>query len=155
MIVTNACLINAYHFGLGRHIYYIPPDQRQRIFMWLWIGEPTNLFAVFLVRVSICLFFKRLVPPKKVYNWTIWGTIAALIISDLYISIYYFFQCKPLRKIWDEETPGSCFSHAVMVSCTWLYQGEFTGLVQSNWLGFSDQMLIRFKPCPFLQISYY
>lgn len=124
MILTNACLINAYHLGLGRHIYYIAPDQLGRLFMWLWIGEPTNLFAVFLVRLSVCLFFKRLVPPKKVYISTLWGFIAALTISDVYVSVYYFFQCRPLRKIWIPEVPGSCFNYAIKASAIWLYQGE-------------------------------
>lgn len=53
----------------------------------MWIGEPTNLFAVFQVRISVCLFFKRLVPPENVYIWTLWGFIAALTIS-----VYIFFN---------------------------------------------------------------
>ena len=109
--------------------YYLNPDQISQTFMWLWAAEPTNLFAVYLVRLSISLFFLRLVPPKKSYIWVIWSTIVTLTISDVYISINYFFQCRPIRKVWEPETPGSCFGHLVTDIATWFYQGEFDWLL--------------------------
>ncbi len=123
-IVTNAFLMNAYHHGLGRHIYFLNSNQISQTFMWLWAAEPTNLFAVFLVRLSISLFFLRLVPPNKTYFWVIWGTIAGLSISDIFISIDYFFECRPIRKVWSPETPGNCFDQEVTIVATWLYQGK-------------------------------
>ena len=124
MVVTNAFLMNAYHHGLGRHIYYLTAEEESETFKWLWAAEPTNLFAVYLVRLSIALFLLRLVPPKKVYIWLIWSMIAALTISDIFVSIYYFFECRPLHKVWVPSTPGSCFDRSVTKGATWLYQGE-------------------------------
>lgn len=118
--------MNSYNYGLGRHMYYLKPDQVKQTFMWLWAAEPTNLFAVFLVRISISLFVLRLIPPKKIYRWTIWGTIAGLIISDVFISIYYFFQCRPIRKVWEPATQGRCLPLGVDSAATWLYQGEIS-----------------------------
>ena len=117
--------MTAYHYGLGRHFYYLTPSQLSNTFKWLWAAEPTNLFAVYLVRLSISLFFLRLVPPKKVYKLLIWGTIAALTISDTFISVNYFFECRPLRKVWEPETPGTCFPKGVDAAATWLYQGSY------------------------------
>ena len=122
-ILTNGFLINAYKHGLGRHIYYLGQDDVQEAFKWLWAAEPTNLFAVYLVRLSISLFFLRLVPPRRAYIWLIWGTIVALTVSDIYISIDYFFQCRPIQKVWQPDVPGSCFDPQVTVVATWLYQG--------------------------------
>ncbi|KAL8774317.1 MAG: hypothetical protein Q9209_001068 [Squamulea sp. 1 TL-2023] len=76
--------------------------------MWLWAAEHTNLFAVFLMRLSIALFFLRLVPPKKRYIWTIWGIIGILAVSDIYVSIDFFFECIPIRKVWLPHTSGLC-----------------------------------------------
>ena len=118
--------MNSYHYGLGRHMYYLKPDQVEQTFMWLWAAEPTNLFAVFLVRISISLFVLRLIPPKRIYRWTIWGTIAGLIISDVFVSIYYFFQCTPIRKVWEPATQGRCLPLEVDIAATWLYQGEIS-----------------------------
>lgn len=113
-------------------MYYLKPDQITQTFMWLWAAEPTNLFAVFLVRLSISLFFLRLIPPKKIYLWIIRGTIAALIISDIFISIYYFFACRPIQKVWKPATPGECFGREVDVAATWLYQGEVALKIHSQ-----------------------
>lgn len=92
--------------------------------MWLWIAEPTNLVAVFLVRISISLFFLRLIPPKKFYLWIIRVTIAALIVSAVFVSAIYFIQCTPIRKVWEPGTPGRCLGREVFASAVWLYQGE-------------------------------
>lgn len=123
-VLTNAFLMSSYNYGLGRHMYYLKPEQILRTHKWLWAAEPTNLFAVFLVRLSISLFFLRLIPPRKIYVWTIWGTIAGLVISDVLVSINYFFQCRPIRKVWEPAAPGKCFSEGVAVWANCLYQGE-------------------------------
>ena len=111
-VVTNAFLMNSCH-GLGRRIYNLKPDQISHTFMRLWADEPTNLFAVFLVRLSIALFFLRLMPPKKIYLWTIRATIAALVISVIYVSVIYSFKCKPVQKFWRSATPGTCLGREV------------------------------------------
>ena len=124
LITSNTFLMISYHYGLGRHVYYLTSDQISQTFKWLWAAEPTNLFAVFLVRLSISLFFLRLIPPKKAYLWIIRINIVGLVVSDLFISIYYFFACRPIRKVWEPETPGQCFGPGVDSAATWLYQGE-------------------------------
>ncbi|KAL8639147.1 MAG: hypothetical protein Q9228_003781 [Teloschistes exilis] len=121
--LRDAFLINAYRLGLGRHVFYVPQNNVPETFKWLWAAEPTNLFAVFLVRLSIALFFLRLVPPKKRYIWTIWITIGILAVSDIYILINFFFECRPIRKVWLPATPGTCFGHEMYQSALWLFQG--------------------------------
>ena len=94
--------------------------------MWLWAGEPTDLIAVYLVRLSICLFFLRLVPPKRIYIWTIWITILLLTVSNIFTSIYFFFECRPIRKVWSPMTEGMCFNNEVKKGAIWLYQGRWS-----------------------------
>ena len=131
-IVANTFLMSSYHHGIGRHIYYMTADQTSQTFMWLWAAEPTNLFAVFLVRLSISLFFLRLVPPRKIYKSVIWVTIAALAASDIFISIYYFFECRPIQKVWKPEISGTCFGRRVALASTWLYQGTSPVICRSR-----------------------
>ena len=79
----------------------------------LWASELTNLLAVYLVRLSIGLFFLRLVPHSTVCMRLIWGTIAALTVSDIFVSILFFFECRPIRKVWQPTTPGVCNPRAL------------------------------------------
>ncbi|KAJ4394815.1 hypothetical protein N0V93_004035 [Gnomoniopsis smithogilvyi] len=122
-IGTNAVLLQAYYLGLGRHIQYVPVENLKPCFMFLWIAEPTNLFALYAVRVSITLFFMRLIPThKKLYMRIIWGIIWSLTISDIYVSINYFIQCRPIQKVWDTEIEGECLSDAAYQAAPWFYQ---------------------------------
>ncbi|CAO1603226.1 hypothetical protein XANCAGTX0491_006818 [Xanthoria calcicola] len=144
-IVTNAFLINAYHLGLGRHLFYVPPSNVPETFKWLWAAEPTNLFAVFLVRLSIALFFLRLVPPKKRYIRTIWGIIAILAISDIYVSINFFFECVPIHKVWLPSASGSCaVRDAINQSALWLFQAASI---------LSDVVLLCIPVCMFWRLQ--
>jgi len=127
-VVTDAFLINAYHLGLGRHILYIPPENVPETFKWLWAAEPTNLLAVYLFRLSIALFFLRLVPPKRRFIWTLWATIGMLTVADIYVSIDFFSECRPIRKVWLPQTPGACFSDIFNQSALWLFQGALAFL---------------------------
>ncbi|ROV93379.1 hypothetical protein VMCG_08403 [Cytospora schulzeri] len=122
-IGTNAVLVEAYKLGLGRHIEYVPTSQIKLCFMFLWIAEPTNLFALYAVRLSITLFFLRLVPKQKIfYRRIIFGIIWSLSISDVYVSINYFIQCRPIQKVWDTTIEGTCLNSAAYQAAPWVYQ---------------------------------
>ncbi|KAF2650087.1 hypothetical protein K491DRAFT_683314 [Lophiostoma macrostomum CBS 122681] len=122
-IVTNAILTRAFELGLGRHIYYVPEAQIPDCFKWLWVAEPTNLFALYTVRLSIALFFLRLIPTHHKRNRRIiWASIWALTISDIYVSINYFIQYRPIQKVWRPAIPGKCLSDSVYAAAPWVYQ---------------------------------
>lgn len=147
-IGTNGVLLQAYYLGLGRHIEYVPPENIKPCFMFLWIAEPTNLFALYAVRLSITLFFLRLIPAHKtLYRRIIWGIIWSLTISDIYVSINYFIQCRPIQKVWDTEIPGECLSDAAYQAAPWFYQGmpNFPATIKQMRNG----RLINGQPCRF------
>ena len=125
--------MEAYRLGIGRHIAYIPPAQIPECFKWLWVAEPTNLFALYAVRLSITLFFLRLIPAsKKLYRRIVWGSIVALTVSDVYVSINYFIQCRPIQKVWRPELPGACLGDKAYAIAPWVYQGMNLNKCQSS-----------------------
>ncbi|KAF2113572.1 hypothetical protein BDV96DRAFT_601066 [Lophiotrema nucula] len=122
-ILTNGILTRAFELGLGRHIYYVPVEQVPECFKWLWAAEPTNLFALYAVRLSITLFFLRLIPVhQKLNRRIIWTAAWGLTVSDIYVSISYFIQCRPIQKVWRTDIPGKCLSDAAYAAPVWLYQ---------------------------------
>ena len=133
-IITNAFLIQAYYLGLGRHIFYVPPEQRPETFRFLWMAEPTNLFALYTVRVSISLSFLRIVPnTRKAFRRLIWATIISLTLSDskqldhretLYINVFSLTlsslrDCHLLRRV-HPHTKGMAtrYSWMVYIKCS-------------------------------------
>ena len=121
-IVANTFLMNSYHHGIGRHSYYMTSDQISQIFKWLWTADFTNLFAVFLVKISICLSFIRLMPPKGIHEALIHALITVLVLSVTLMSINFFFECRPIQKVWKPELPGTCIGERFPVFITGFYQ---------------------------------
>ena len=121
-IVANTFLMNSYHHGIGRHSYYMTSDQISQTFKWLWAAKSTNLLAVFLVKVSICLSFLRLVPPKGIHQAVIHALITALGPSVILMSLIYFLECRPIQKVWKPEIPGTCFGEPFTVFITGFHQ---------------------------------
>ena len=123
--MTNAFLIKAYSLGIGRHLYYVPVAQVPDTFKFLWMAEPTNLFALYFVRLSISLTFLRIIPSNKTgFRMVVWSTIAGLTASDIYVSVTYFIQCIPIQKVWEPDSPGWCLNDAAYQAGPWTYQGK-------------------------------
>ena len=124
-MLDAAFLVASYHYGLGRHIEYLSPYQFVQMAKWLWVGELTNLFAVYLVRVSVSLFLLRLVPHnKKIYTRALWISITTWTITNIYASIIYLIQCRPIQKVWKPMIPGTCLNPTISAIAPWAYQGE-------------------------------
>ena len=121
-IVANTLLMNSYHHGIGRHSFYMTSDQTSETYKWLWAAKLTNLSAAFLVKLSICLSLLRLVPPKGIHEGVIHASITALLPSLILMSINYFFECRPIQKVWKPEIPGTCFGEHFTVLITVFYQ---------------------------------
>lgn len=92
--------------------------------MFLWITEPTNLVALYTVRLSITLFFLRLIPKHMtLYRRIIFGFIWSLTISIIYVTVIQLIECRPTQKAWDPTIEGECLSNATYQAAPWIYQG--------------------------------
>ncbi|KAL2040131.1 hypothetical protein N7G274_007034 [Stereocaulon virgatum] len=122
-------------YGLGRHQYYLnlSPnllEQEPKSVEWLYIGEAVFLASVMFTRISICLFLLHIFGTKKMWRWGLHSVIVCVIIIGLSTLIMVFFECHPVRKIWQPSHPGTCwrsevalgvggFNGAASVVCDW------------------------------------
>ena len=124
-IITDAFLITADNYGSGRYIYITLNRTR--------FHEPSCGSGDYSLSSPLqcpCpavdrFIFLRLVHSKKAYLWVIHNTTAALIVSDVCISIHYFLQCRSIRNLWQPKTSKGCFNRDVNTVATFLYQGKF------------------------------
>ena len=99
------------HYGLGRHRYFLPE--------WHWIefekysyGEWIQTFQTLMfTKISICFFLLR-IPVEKHLIRPIQGTIVALVVSNVVLTLLWILQCNPVAKAWNKNTPGTCFTDA-------------------------------------------
>lgn len=62
-------------------------------------------------KISICLFLLR-IPVEKIFIRPIQGTIVALIVSNVVLTLLWIFQCNPIAGAWDKQVPATCLTNA-------------------------------------------
>jgi hypothetical protein len=62
-----------------------------------------------VIKLSILLFFVRVLPPGHKWRKPIYGLAAWVVSSETAFTIALFFQCRPLRFYWDKTIQGTCF----------------------------------------------
>ena len=97
------------HYGFGRHKAEL--TQWQYIeFMKYSYGEWIQTFQTLMfTKISICFFLLR-IPVERRLIRPIQGAAAALIISNIVLTLLWIFQCHPIDSAWNKQTPGSCFT---------------------------------------------
>ncbi|KAL9059372.1 MAG: hypothetical protein Q9162_001241 [Coniocarpon cinnabarinum] len=98
------------HYGYGKHIYTLTPQQLSGNAKYLLLAELFNFANLFFVRTSVCFFTHRLLPPTQ--QWSLRLVIVAWIlnlISTLANMITFAVQCRPIQGLWDPSAPAHCF----------------------------------------------
>ncbi|KAL8926716.1 MAG: hypothetical protein Q9208_002790 [Pyrenodesmia sp. 3 TL-2023] len=112
--------------GLGRHMYYLQPDQRRRFHLIGWLDWMQTFIAIMLTKISICLFLLRIKnnQSNKIFMHTL---IAANVVVTAVSCFLFLGLCRPIRAYWDIDVEGKCFSkhqiEAIVAS-----QGSFSVL---------------------------
>ena len=98
-------------WGLGRHRFFAKEDHYIGFLKYNFIDWCQVFITLAISKISICLFLLRI---SKFDRWRkfLYGVIAFLVVSLPPILFVYIFHCNPMRKIWDQESPGRCYSLA-------------------------------------------
>jgi len=109
IIIGCGLVVVQTHYGLGRHKSDL--TQWQYIeFMKYSYGEWIQTFQTLMFnKISICFFLLR-IPVEKHLIRPIQGTITALIVSNIVLTLLWIFQCNPIARAWNTQTPGTCFT---------------------------------------------
>ncbi|KAL8856669.1 MAG: hypothetical protein Q9178_006736 [Gyalolechia marmorata] len=95
--------------GLGRHMYYLQPDQRRRFHLISWLDWMQTFIAIMFTKISICYFLLRIKNDKsnKIFMYSLIG--ANVLVTAL--SCFLFLGiCRPVHAYWDVGVEGNCFS---------------------------------------------
>ena len=98
-----------YHFGLGRHRYYLSHDDYQEYRKYTFGQWIQTFFSLMITKISICLLLLRITIihwVKRPIQWMIW----ILIVTNVILTFLWIFQCSPVDLYWDKTRSGKCFS---------------------------------------------
>jgi hypothetical protein len=90
------------HFGLGRHLVFIPEDQREDCLRIGFISIAFGHLAPMLGRVSFCVTLLYLTnTDPRMRKWPTWITIALQLVVNVVTIIVLYSQCgNQLDILW-------------------------------------------------------
>lgn len=115
LTVGNSCVpILANKGGNGRHEETLSKAELKDYFLSLFIFEQTFGVAVYAVKLSVLLLYRRIFITR---SFQISTTVIAILITIWVIvkNLVGAFQCTPIRKAWIKSTPGHCLNFIDLV----------------------------------------
>lgn len=80
----------------------------------LTIGEFVYLALAAVIKLSCLLFYRRVFAPNNVTLKFVYAGIAFIILVYTTMPSTTIFECTPIRKSWDELTPGHCYPKKIL-----------------------------------------
>jgi hypothetical protein len=101
MFTSMSMIYTEYAHG-DRHVWDAPPDKRTTLVLCMWLGEFSFLICGGCTKVSILLFYRRLVDGtySKRYKWLIWAAIGFTISYTFTFCVVLLANCTPTRAYW-------------------------------------------------------
>lgn len=88
------------------------------------LGQPWLMMGATLSKISICLFFIRVLSARR---WRILLSVMIFLMAivNLTFSMTVNLQCRPLEKLWHPQLDGSCWDPSVQLNFGY-FQGAFS-----------------------------
>ncbi|CRK35699.1 hypothetical protein BN1708_001331 [Verticillium longisporum] len=134
LIFTASCvfILAGVDNGLGMHNKALEQSREIRALMYQALATATYVLNMMFIKFSVGIFLLRLTTSKG-YIWTIYISLAIVMIWTLVIFFWNIFQCHPVQAQWDYTiqdatcvTPDHIVSAAYSISVMtilsdWLY----------------------------------
>ncbi|KAL1896591.1 hypothetical protein Sste5346_004625 [Sporothrix stenoceras] len=90
-----------------------------------WLGQPWFMMGTTFAKISIYLFFLRLVGSAKQWRILLSSQILLMAVLNFAFSLTTNLQCRPLDKLWDPAVVGVCWDPSVQQNIGY-FQGAFS-----------------------------
>lgn len=80
---------------------FLTITRRLQLQKYLFIGQILNIYAMFLIKLSICAYLLAL-NFSKLYRRLMWGTLVFVVVFNFVLpSVSIWGLCRPLAARWD------------------------------------------------------
>ena len=110
------------HYGSGQHAIYLKPTQIVQATEWNRLSEMPIVLSTMFTKLSISIFLYRLFATNKAAKWALYPIIVINVAGNLAAFSTIPSQCSPVQKLWNPDTPGTCWDLKVQIDIG-LFQG--------------------------------
>lgn len=100
-------ILSAEKYGVDKHVWDVQLDLFEPLIRVGWIAEILFLISTCCTKVSVLLFYRRLVEGTYTKSWK-YATIAAILFTIAYcvaFTIVLIFNCTPTDAYWRSYNP--------------------------------------------------
>ncbi|KAK4458515.1 hypothetical protein QBC42DRAFT_314328 [Cladorrhinum samala] len=108
------------------------------------LGQPWYLMSVTLSKISICLFFMKLLGRARQWRILLSVLIVFMAAVNFAFSLTVNLQCRPLEKLWNPSVDGGCWNPSVQRDFGY-FQGAFS-LFTWFFLAFFPALIAQYIP---------
>lgn len=89
-------------YGMGKHAWEFPPEDKAFIAAWFWASVWTYYAALGLTKLSIMLQYLRIFPQIN-FRWLCYGMIVVIVLWTLWTVFSALVMCVPIHAFWTAE----------------------------------------------------
>lgn len=110
-IVQGVIFTEAYHWGMGRHFYYLNDNERIQSVKFLFYLQGWGIASTMFGRISFCCFLLKFVSTCHLRRLLLWFFIwSQAVIGPLTIILIYVQCGTHLNSLWDHSNDEKCWS---------------------------------------------
>jgi len=117
ILITGVLITKSCQYGIGRHIYYLSPDQILNAMKYTTVMVGPLVFATMLARLSFCAFLLATFGPKKIARVILWIAMVSQVLVNLSQVIIQYAACGThISTVWNRNSETKCVSYATMIN---------------------------------------
>ncbi|KAI1182780.1 hypothetical protein F5B17DRAFT_419053 [Nemania serpens] len=115
-VVQLVFLIEAIHYGLGKHIEVVPQESIAPYLLYTYLSELYYAIDVTLIKLSILTLYLRLFNVDGNLKKACYAMMAFVLAWGIAVLLTTIFQCSPVHAAWDKTIlDAKCFNLANFV----------------------------------------
>lgn len=99
--------------GYGRHKWYLPKAQQEKVNMFGWYGQVLLFITLFLLKTSICILILRIKKTKSL-KMIVYPLLAVLFLTNILPVIVLLSECRPVATFW-RPSAGKCWDPKIRI----------------------------------------
>ncbi|KAI0005242.1 hypothetical protein F4779DRAFT_598479 [Xylariaceae sp. FL0662B] len=140
-LVTCILITIGSHYGLGRHVYDVPPEDLSEALRWNVIISSVLIWTFSMPKFAYIATLKRILNYGLKTTILFWGLALTSQACILATSVWWWHQCSPVEYGWDRvNVKGHCADVSVLANL---------GYLSSAYSAFLD-IFFALYPVPFI-----
>ena len=123
-IIVSSLFVAAITEGLGRHNYYVTPEEKVDIFRLLFVASILAPWVSCLARISMALMLLQF-DSSAVWRVTLWAAIGFQVAVAFTSELAMLLSCHPIRAMWDDVPNARCWTPQQIAVSTYMFSGKY------------------------------